>query len=108
MLAFGISKDRRIFIGVHRRLDLVLSVLSHLVARRPVRQPVFAHAILEPLAVHLQHADQEVARVAGIDDVLRLEQPRELPRRGIVLDFRDQLLEALRVVLLLDTVEHVD
>src|SRR5688572_6559378 len=54
-----------------------------LIARGPVRQPVIAHAVFQPLAMHLQHADEEFPRVARVDDVLGLVEPRQVPRGGV-------------------------
>src|SRR5690349_19644569 len=59
------------------------------IARRPVRQSMLADAVLQPVAVHLQDAHEEIARVARVDDVLRLVEAGELPRRGVAVHLRD-------------------
>ena len=103
------GRPRAAYFSVMRHPSLHHCVTSSpdLVARRPVRQPVLSDAVLQALAMHLQHADEEVARVARIDDVLRLVEPREFPGCGVALDLGDELLEAFRVILLLHAIEHV-
>jgi len=60
------------------------------------------------IAANAQRIFDELSRLPRVDDGMALVEAGEWPRGALLRDFRDKLLEALRLLLYLVAVQHAD